>query len=44
MEGKVLRLKGMGKASSPSQQGDLMLKIIIGDQAEGDVRNWPEEM
>jgi membrane associated rhomboid family serine protease len=33
-DGKILRLKGMGKAISPGQRGDLMLKVIVGDPDE----------
>lgn len=33
-EGKVLRLKGMGRAVSPHERGDLLLKVVIGDHEE----------
>ncbi len=33
-EGKQLRLKGMGKAISPQERGDLMLKVVFGDPEE----------
>ncbi len=37
-EGKILRLRGMGRAVAPGQRGDLMLTVKFGDQQE----NGPE--